>query len=385
MIQPEQIRRKAENLYPQYLRAWLDEEPFFPRQIPCGKELDESLSAAIASVQRLRADAKESRGFGYSIEWIERSSRMHGKNAFPQRIVFQTELDFLKYLGKEREFKRFVTAVERVKSRYPVLQNWIRSHRKLLIEVADEVDGLLEVVEYLAAHPRPNVFVRELPLSVDTKFVERNQRVLREWLDLTLPPHAIRTDETHFSRRYGLKYAEPLILVRFLDPAIQRLAASPWEECAIPLHNLARVPMKPDRVVIIENKVNLLTFPSLAGGIALGGLGGGVTDLRYVPWLADSDLWYWGDIDVEGFQILSRLRIDFPATRSFLMDGETTSSWHLQIGTRGTGSKDPVPTNLTRAERAAYAVCVDENVRIEQERFPQPFVLDQLAFQLGAA
>jgi hypothetical protein len=31
MIQPEDIRRKAENLYPEYLRAWLDGDvTFFP-------------------------------------------------------------------------------------------------------------------------------------------------------------------------------------------------------------------------------------------------------------------------------------------------------------------------------------------------------------------
>lgn len=384
MIQPEEIRRKAENLYPQFLRAWLGGEQFFPRHVPCRKDLDESLAAAMASVQRLRADAKESRGFGYTVEWVERNSRAHGKNHFPQRIVFETELDFLKYVGKECEFRKFVAAVGQVKSRYSVLENWIRSHRQLLVELADEVDGLLEVVGYLESNPRPNVYARELPLSVDTKFVERNQRILREWLDLVLPPQTIRADETHFGRRYGLRYAEPLIHVRFLDSEPQRLAGSPWPECCIPLHALANTPLHVSRVVIIENKVNLLTCPPLAGGIALGGLGNGVTDLRYVTWLANSDLRYWGDIDVEGFQILSRLRIAFPSARSLLMDAEHLRSWHPQIGTTGTGSHSPPPTNLTANERDAYLICEERNLRIEQERFPQSFVAEYVASQFIA-
>jgi hypothetical protein len=77
-----------------------------------------------------------------------------------------------------------------------------------LTEVADDVAGMLLVVDYLREHPRPGVFARELPLPLDTKFVERNQRILREWLDIVLPPHAIRADERHFERRYGLRYAD---------------------------------------------------------------------------------------------------------------------------------------------------------------------------------
>ncbi len=48
---------------------------------------------------------------------------------------------------------------------------------------------------------------------------------------------------------------------------------------------------------------------------------------RQVSWLDSCALWYWGDIDIEGLTILSRLRSLFPQTRSLLMDGETLSRW----------------------------------------------------------
>ena len=38
-----------------------------------------------------------------------------------------------------------------------------------------------------------------------TKFVERHRRILREWLDIVLPPETIRADEEHFERRFGLR------------------------------------------------------------------------------------------------------------------------------------------------------------------------------------
>ena len=143
------------------------------------------------------------------------------------------------------------------------------------------------MVDYLRLHPRPNLFARELPLSVDTKFVERNLSILREWLDLVLPPHAIRADEEHFHRRYGLRYSEQQIFIRFLDESVQRRAGSPWSECSIPLRLLAKECLGATQALIVENKVNLLTLPRMEETFAVWGLGNGVTDLRNIQWLSD--------------------------------------------------------------------------------------------------
>jgi hypothetical protein len=378
MIEPEEIRRKALNLYPAYQLAWLDGEPFFPKEIRCDKSLDGKLASAIESVQRLRSSSKEQLGFGYTIEWEERNSRTHGRNRFPQKILFETPQDFLRFIGKEREFALFAHAVERLRGRYPQLETWIRSHRKDLIEAAAEIDGLLQVLDYFVAHPRPGLFARELPLPVDTKFIENNRRTLRAWLDLILPPHTIRADEEHFDRRFGLRYAEPVIFIRFLDEVIRQGAASPWSECGIPLHTLATHTIHADRVLIVENKVNLLTLPSIGRTLALGGLGNSITDLRYVPWLGEIDVWYWGDIDVDGFEILSRLRRFLPHTRSLLMDVETIQKCRTQIGSVGNGRAGEPPPQLTQAELRACRLCFQENLRIEQERIPQALVIEEM-------
>ena len=84
MIQPDEIQAKAERLYPAFLNSWLANEEFFPRAVPCNKGLDDNLASAALSIQRLRDASKEVRGFGYSVEWEERTSRRHGKNRFPR-------------------------------------------------------------------------------------------------------------------------------------------------------------------------------------------------------------------------------------------------------------------------------------------------------------
>ncbi len=249
----------------------------------------------------------------------------------------------------------------------------------LLIANLKAVDGLLNVVEYQKLHPRPGVFAREIPLSVDTKFIEQNAGILEPWLNIVLPPETIRADERHFERRFGLRYAEPQVLLRFLGPALQRSAGSPWRECSVPLHSLAESPIEAVTVIIVENKVNLLTLPPMPVAIAIGGLGNGIVDLTYVPWLANCAVWYWGDLDVEGFEILSRLRIRFPQTRSLLMDAATLERWKDSLTVPGSKRQPSVPPLLTDVEMAAFSLCVADNLRIEQERIPQAAVIDAVS------
>ena len=370
MIHPDEIRRKALNLYPGFLCAWLAGEAFFPRTIPANRELDaDDHAGSIAAVKRLREGAKEIRGYGYSVQWREKRSRAFGRNPFPERIFFETQDDFLRLIGKQSEFAAFVGAVERLRGEFPELGGWIASHRQVLIEVAPALDGLLQVLRYFRTNPRPNCFARELPLPVDTKFIERHEHVLRDWFDLALPPDSMRSDETHFARRFGLRYPEQHIVVRFLDADLQRELGCPWSELSLPITAVAELPVRDVAVVIVENKVNLLTLPPCTRTIGLGALGRAVSELRTVGWLATVPLTYWGDIDVEGFEILSSLRAEFPHSQSLLMDCETLARYQ-SLSIAGTGRRPSQPPHLTASESLAFDRCVQGNMRLEQERIP---------------
>lgn len=371
MIQPEGIRQKAENIYRDYLLAWLEGESFFPRPIRASLAPDPGdLASAAKAIHRLRAGSKEVLGAGYTVEWREVNSPTLGRNTLPKRILFETSEDYLRCIGKQQEFASFAHVANRLRAAFPMLESWIRSNVARLIEVAPDLEGLLGVVQYLRDHPRPQLFARELPIKADTKLIERHQRLLRQWLDLILPPHAIRADEEHFERRYGLRYAEPHFHVRLLDGFLAHELGFPCREFSLPLDTLAELPVRAAEVFIVENKVNLLTLPPFRRGLGLGALGHRVTLLRYCSWLNTLPITYWGDLDVEGFEILSSLRALFPQTRSIFMDASTLDHWQ-HLGTQGTGRKPDLPPHLTEAEGTAYLRCRNENLRLEQERIPQ--------------
>ncbi len=381
MITAEQIRQKAERLYAKVLRAWLEgDESFFPRTVPSPKTLDEKdIPSAIRAVQRLRNSSKEMLGYGYTVEWASRRSRKFGQNEFPQRILFESREDLLRLIGRRKDFRDFTSAVTRLRAEFPKqLESWFPSNVKLLRENAGEVAGLIAVVNYFRAHPQPNRFARELPIPVDTKFIERHQRILRPLLDRILPPHAIRADEIQFERRFGVRDHEPFLILRCLDPVIQQELGLSFPELALPLQSLAALPIKSAAVFVVENRVTLRTFPPQRRGVALEGRGNAVTDLRDVKWLATNEVCYWGDLDMEGFHILSSLRMIFPRTRTLLMDVGTLETW-WSFTSKGTGRELRTPDHLTDAERNACERCRIDNLRLEQERIPQSAVVDALA------
>lgn len=380
MVDPDEIRRKAENLYRGCLRAWLEgDETFFPRVVPARKTPDPSdIAGAVESVRRLREGSKEALGFGYTVEWQEVRSRTLGRNTLPARILFETREDLLRFVGKSNEFAAFTGAVKRLRAELPEIEPWVLSNAPRLVESTAELDGLIGVVRFLREHPRPDLFPRELPVPVDTKFVERHRGVLREWLDLALPPHTVRADEEHFERRYGLRYAEQHIHVRLLDPELLPALGFPFPEFSLPLGALGRIPARPAAVLVVENRVNLLTLPPVRLTLGLGALGRGVTVLRDLQWLGTVPVGYWGDLDVQGFEILSSLRAILPDAQSLLMDEGTLDQWHGLCTPGNAPGPESLP-HLTDRERAAYARCRRENLRLEQERLPQAAVAAAVA------
>jgi hypothetical protein len=381
MIHPDEIRRRAESLYREFVIAWLagEGDSFFPQEVRCRKKpASNDLAEASRAVRVLRAGSKEVTGFGYSVQWREVRSRTFGRNEFPARVVFLSADDLLRFVDRSDEFATLVAAATKVRRRVPVLEQWMRANPDSLLAVAPDLDGLLEVVSWFTQHPQPGVFARELPLTVDTKFIERHERLLRRWLDIALPPHTIRSDEEHFERRFGLRYAEPHLMVRFLDAKLQATAAYPCDEISLPLRTLEQLTCPVSMVFIVENKVNLLTLPPIEGGLALGGLGNGVSLLRYVGWLKSVPITYWGDIDVEGFLILSMLRAFLPRTQAFLMD-QVTLDRHKRLLVAGTGRLFDVPPYLDAAEQDVFLACQSKNLRLEQERIPQAQVVAALS------
>jgi len=377
MITPDEIQEKAKRLYPKFVDAWIQGDiHFFPYTLAANKKVSDQYSAAGIEIQQLRRRSKEEIGYGYSVRWELKKTRRYGEQNFPQEIVFETAEDLLRFINKVTEFRQLSQRLAMIRQRQPELQSWLRDHWKQLLTIEADIADLLKVVDYLREFPRPNCFPRELPLSISTKLIETHEKILSEWLDLILPPACIASEYTHrqFAKRYGFRQSEPHYLVRLLDEELKGELSFPGAEISLPLNTLAALPIVRTHVVLIENKVNLLTFPYVKRGIALGGLGQGIEVLLGLPWLQTNRVTYWGDIDIEGLSILSRLRERCPHAKSILMDDECLKRYEsLWIG--GNEAAGGVPLLLDAGEERAFELCRQAKLRLEQERIPQDAIL----------
>ena len=375
MITPEAIVEKAKRIYPKAAKAWLEGElaAFFPYRVPANLSLSKDHASAIAEVEQLRQSSKEMRGYGYTVEYESRRSRTYGLNQFPIAIRIETMDDLVRLTGTSAEWKKLQLAVDALRARCPELSPWLgrQSNWRKLLEVADDLEGLLDIVDYFRSHPRPDCFARELPIAVSTKLLESNQRRIATWLDLVLPPQAIdhRYGYDAFEPRYGLRYARPHFLLRILDAGFQAELGLPFDELSLPAESLSHLPVTNARILIVENKVNLLTLPPLERTLALGGLGNGVTQLSDIRWLHENPAYYWGDLDADGFVILDRLRQSLSQMQSVLMTQATFNTFQ-SLATPGNASDQRELSHLNAEERECYENICCTNRRLEQEHLP---------------
>jgi hypothetical protein len=143
-----------------------------------------------------------------------------------------------------------------------------------------------------------------------------------------------------------------------------------FSDLAVPVNQFSHFGATEISVVITENKMNFLALPVLQNSIGIWGGGLAVSLLSECNWLESCRILYWGDIDVTGFDILSRLRGRFHQAEALLMDANTLDKF-IDLAVPGKGTILPVPSNLTADEEAALTRVTSENLMLEQEKLPQ--------------
>lgn len=375
-LTPEVIADKSVHIYKRFLVQWIrgEGDQFFPQRVPARFSIDpKDPKGTIAASERLLAKSKDVIGWGYRVHREQVKLRDFGSNPVPRAITIETREDLLRLAKRRQEFAATCRVVAAVRAQLPALSGYLEDKVGSLHLLAESVEGLIAVTRYFLDNPWPNCYARQIPVAVDTKFVQRHEATLRRWLDLLLPASAIDVNETKFARRFGLRDGIGHRAVRLLDTSLAVELGLPFCELSLPISSIAQLAVSQAVVVILENDLNLLTLPPMTRGIGIRGEGNAVNRLEQLKWLENNQVIYWGDIDVEGFLILSRLRNVFPHVQSILMDTRTLHR-HAGVAIEGNGTKPEQPTNLTPTEAAAFQECLQNNRRLEQERIPQAAV-----------
>lgn len=379
MISPEEIKQQALKWWAPFLQSHVLNELFFPKLIDrIGKiqptHVTHRFEALQNEVEVLYKNSKNETGAGYLIVTSGKNFRRTGTHELPVSIVFETSDDYLHYAGKKKEWKSFLNNYESLMTSLPQLKEWVLSNVLLLTSPSTYWNDLIKVCQYFIATPRPNLYLRQLPIHIHTKFIEENSIILQSLLNFLIPDHIRNHGQKKFAERYFLNHDEPLIRIRILD---DKLAVyNNIKDISIRLSDFEDWEFTCSIVLITENKMNFLTLPVLPDAIAIWSGGGfNVSYLRNAEWLQRKKIFYWGDIDEHGFLILHQIRSYYSQTQSVLMDHLTFNTFK-DYAVKGERNKAEKLYFLNKDETALYNFLklLEENNRLEQEKIPQYYV-----------
>ena len=339
-----------------------------PVKGPTSVELSERFDESRSWIGKLKSDCMNS---GIDIEWKEINHRQLGRNSLPSHLIFQNIEQLAGFLGKKKELRLCREAFRLMTDAFPELTEWAAAHPFELIKNHYSLERLIRVLHRIKQQPRPGIYIRQLSIpGVDTKLIETHRRILSIWFDIILDNEHIDENYTGvsgFEQRYGFLSRPEPVRFRMLCPHPDL----PFTDMTVPASEFAVWNPSVKRIFVVENDVTALAFPKVADSLLIFGRGYNFNCLSDAEWMRDKAIYYWGDIDTHGFNILSQFRGFFPDTKSFLMDRETLLAHREHWGTEPKPSAVIAPANLTEEEAGLYQELISDliapNLRLEQE------------------
>ena len=287
---------------------------------------------------------------------------------------------FIHYIKKEKEIKQFEEIVTVIFDECSNLLNLMNDKPFDFLKYdSKEWHKIIQVSVWIANNPNPNIYLRELEIpNVDTKFIEKHDGILKKVINFLLNKDEKDFATNNFEERYGFKRKPVTVHFRILD---KDLDINGLTDLEIPIEDFARLNISVKKAFIIENKITGLSFPNVKSAIVIFGLGFGLDRLKKCGWLNNLELYYWGDLDTNGFVMLDQFRSYFPKAKSMLMTSEIVKE-HKDMWVKEEKQSIRELTHLTADEANTYKELKENkhtnNLRLEQERINFSFVKEFL-------
>jgi len=377
MFKIDPLRKKAQNYYEsgKFYSDLLSGNTIFPLRYSFKRPTEKVFVSSIEEIQKSLSLLQK---FDRFIEYSAVAYKRVGVQQLPSALCFKTLDDYLEFIGKTKEYQKFMDGFEN--ANFLGLGEFLRQKPLILLKHLDVWDRIISVVEFFLKHPKPNIYIRELPIEgVDTKFIQSHKKVLdtllQEVLSDTLYDSSItKLSEYGFEKKYGLKY--PLSRVRFRSNVTKIAGVNDIEITCEAFNALG---LKSKYIFIIENLITFLAFPLFTDIIVIYGGGFKAGQFRQLNLNFAKEIYYWGDIDTHGFAILSSFRSIQPNVQSVLMDKETLYRFSYLCVEEPTPTTVDLP-NLTPQELEVYNELrfgKFQGLRLEQERIPIELLLKE--------
>ncbi|HVU97201.1 MAG TPA: Wadjet anti-phage system protein JetD domain-containing protein [Puia sp.] len=364
--------RQLENKYPDYLRSIIRGESFVPIRLRGEKQKPGTTEELHKFTGFFRAREKTAERPGWTIDWKPWNTKKFGNQIWPDNISVHTEEDYLHLLNKNAELHSYRSILEELLQWEPLVRDWLAENPLLVLKQKENWKGIRATVDFFLHHDLSAYYIRSIPIPVHTKFVEQNKPVIHSLLAF-LDPQRFPKDGRDLEEVASLLQLPHLYPVRWLDPQLSSLYTVGLDILALPYQQLIKSRWSIKEIWVVENETNLYLLPPRTGALAIFAKGKALHNLKDIPFFASARIFYWGDLDEDGYEMLDSFRRYYNNTESILMD-EKTVLYHQAFLHTIPFRHNRNFENFTPEENAAYRYLWSVQGRIEQEKLEQLFV-----------
>ncbi|MDI3320182.1 Wadjet anti-phage system protein JetD domain-containing protein [Pinibacter soli] len=369
----QQYISQLEKAYTNYLADVVLNKPFEPIILWGGKNKPSTTVELHDNTKQFQQFEKTDTKPGWTIEWEEWNSKKFGRQQWPKNISLLQETDLLFLLKKEREIESFKLIVKMLVEWKSDLRQWISQNVKDILPLKEVWPSITKVVDYLLANDVREYYLRSIPVPVHTKFIEKNEWLIVSLLQ-NLSPEKFSPSTSDIDSLLQLRKKPFLFTARWLDRECAKEFTSNMMVFGIITNDLRVANWRVDRIILTENETSLFQLPELSNTLALCSNGKTVSLFKDISLFANNNLFYWGDLDEDGFFILNHLRQYYPHAQSIMMDEATIELHEKEITIQPAKYKNMDMAGLQTHELAAYKILAGRNGRLEQEQLQHLYI-----------
>ena len=316
------------------------------------------------------------------VEWQERQYRQLSEQRVPVKLRIFSLQQLTELLGTEQQLENWLDKISSFlkqsfvhdRHQHRLFQTLIHHLEQIERYSQQEWQWLIQLIEQLKPNIGAGLYLRALPLSaVNTKFLEQNL-LLTEAICNVLYDDEIVLAGGLLAWLDCLDSPKGWLTIKPVCPNVQeKLGGLPVFQLSTEVLDQFELPA--ERIIVVENIQSGLACPNLENSIVVCGGGKNISWMN-AKWLQHKQVFYWGDIDSEGLNILSMVRQKIPHVIALMMDEATV----LQFQNHMVDEPDSIfsePQYLTADELKLFhdlRAQTFKNRRLEQERISVDWV-----------
>ncbi|MAF78231.1 MAG: hypothetical protein CME60_08715 [Halobacteriovoraceae bacterium] len=354
----EKFLKQIDNLFYKYIRG----EVTFPVRISTclyrnGFDF-ETLKTEAALLRKIQQE------FPYLDFHIEKKNkRKINSQSICKFASFLDEESFLKVQNFKMRNEKLNFVKEYLGLDYSSATN---SNINVIEEATENIELFSFIIKKILSGESKNYTYRSFPHSGDGKFIERNLSTIKVFLSL------VRNKKKSEMSDVSSFFLKPDNCTFHLKASDDFVSFS-----SIPLNEIVLKPSQINEIIlsenydiyIIENKQTFQEFvPTSSHYIKIWGSGRQVVNLADLTGLADKVLFYYGDLDLDGIDILSSLRKRGLTVKSIGM-GTSELEDNLSLATQNSVRSIEIDhIYLTDEEIQVVSILKEKSLKLEQEK-----------------